>query len=143
MTAVFGQERLDAYRVGLEFVGWAYGTASRLSGLQRSARDHLVDASQSITQTIAEGDGKRSSADRRRLFAIARGSALECAAILDNLVACETIGEEKALEGKAYLHRLVCMLTRMTNPVDRVSEGSVEHDHDHEHDREESEAFRG
>jgi four helix bundle protein len=32
---------------------------------------------------IAEGDGKRSEADRCRSYDIARGSAHECAAVLD------------------------------------------------------------
>ena len=36
---------------------------------------------------IAEGNGKPLKADRRRFFEIARGSALECAAIQDVLIA--------------------------------------------------------
>jgi four helix bundle protein len=136
LAPVFDHEKLDVYRVGLQFVTWAHKVAVGLSGLHRTARGHLVDASQSITQNIAEGNGKRSRADRRLFFAIARGSALECAAVLDNLAACEAIAGETAGEGKRYLHRLVCMLTRMTDPAGRVSEELVDYEHEHAHEHE-------
>ncbi|HCS92025.1 MAG TPA: hypothetical protein DIW77_18845, partial [Chromatiaceae bacterium] len=42
---------------------------------------HRRRASQAIALNIAEGNGKATSADRRRSFESARGSALECAAI--------------------------------------------------------------
>ena len=79
----FGHEQLDVYRVSLEYVAWAYRIAKRLQGADRHARDQLLRASQSIPQNIAEGNGKGTKADRRRFFEIARGSALECAAIQD------------------------------------------------------------
>ena len=79
----FGHEQLDVYRVSLEYVAWAYRLAKRLQGADRHARDQLLRASQSIPQNIAEGNGKGTKADRRRFFEIARGSALEYAAIQD------------------------------------------------------------
>ncbi|HCS89697.1 MAG TPA: hypothetical protein DIW77_06430, partial [Chromatiaceae bacterium] len=46
---------------------------------------HRRRASQAIALNSAEGNGKATSEDRRRSFEIARGSALECAAIEDVL----------------------------------------------------------
>ena len=43
-----------------------------------------------------------------------RGSALECAACLDVLVARRRLGEPVAVEGKAMLVRIVSMLLKLT-----------------------------
>ena len=110
----FDHEKLDVYRVSLEFAGWAFILCKQLSGLNRHPRDQLLRASQSIIQNIAEGNGKRSAADRRRYFCIARGSALECASTLDILSVCDTLSVERRDRGKQMLHRVVSMLSRMT-----------------------------
>jgi len=70
----------------------------------------LDRASTSIPLNLAEGNGKFTDADRCRFFDIARGSALECAACLDVLVAKNRI--DNAVEGKAQLLRIVSMLVR-------------------------------
>lgn len=49
--------------------------------------DQLDRASTSIPLNIAEGNGKYTPKDRCRFFDIARGSAFECAAVLDVLTA--------------------------------------------------------
>ena len=118
----FDHEKLDVYRVALEFVSWSFNMCKQLSGANRHARDQLLRSSQSIPQNIAEGNGKRSVPDRQRFFEIARGSALESAASLDILVACRTISMEEADAGKRVLHRIVSMLTRMTERVPHVRE---------------------
>ena len=81
-----GHEKLDVYRPSIGHVAWAYDKAEGLNGVHRPARDQWLRASQSIPLDIAEGNGKAAEADRRRYFEIARGSALECAAIQDVLV---------------------------------------------------------
>ena len=52
-------------------------------------------------------------ADRRRYVEIARGSALECAAIQDVLQVCEALSADDNRNQKAPLDRLVAMLTKL------------------------------
>ena len=111
---MFDHEKLDVYRLGVEFSAWAYALAKKLKGPDRNARDQLLRASQSIPLNIAEGNGKLTTPDRRRFFRTALGSALECAATLDVLVACSVLSEETAEEGKRMLDRIVAMLTRLS-----------------------------
>ena len=128
----FDHEKLDVYRVALEFAAWAFEVSSGLDGLSRHARDQLLRASQSIPLNIAEGNGKRSPKDRRRFFEIARGSATECAAILDILVFQNVLSDEDAIRAKELLIRIVSMLTRLTETGDRVKEEEIDYDHDGE-----------
>lgn len=127
MAMLFDHEKLDVYRIGLQFATWSYCLCGGLKGLDRSARDQLLRASQSIPLNIAEGNGKRPGADRKRFLQIAYGSALECAAILDVLVACESVTADRVLEGKLLLHRAVAMLIKMTASTDRVCEEEAQY----------------
>lgn len=104
-------EKLEVYQLALQYVAWAYKLARQLSGIDRHARDQLLRASQSIPLNIAEGNGKGTLQDRRRFIEIARGSAMECAAIQDVLVICEAISKEKNAEGKKLLYSIICILS--------------------------------
>jgi four helix bundle protein len=68
---MFDHEKLDVYRISLDFAAWSYNLAKRLKGADRHAGVQLLRASQSIPLTIAEGNGKRSAPDRKRYFQIA------------------------------------------------------------------------
>jgi len=81
--------------------------------MQRHGRDQLLRASQSVPLNIDEGNGEVTEKDRRHFFEIARGSALECAAIQDVLEVCGAIGTNENHEGKDLLDRIVAMLTKM------------------------------
>ena len=108
-----GHEKLDVYVLSIDYVSWVYEASERLHGVHRHARDQWLRASQSIPLNIAEGNGKTSEPDRRRYFEIARGSALECAAIQDVLVVGKAL-EEKTSEGrKSELDRMAAMLSRL------------------------------
>ena len=134
---IFDHEKLDVYRLALEYVAESFVMAKRLSGLHRHARDHWLRAAQSIPLNIAEGNGKRSLKDRARCFDIARGSALECAAIQDVLVVSGGIDAAPGGPPKAKLQRIVAMLTRLAMRSDRVDESAAWYDPDidyeHEH----------
>lgn len=86
---MFDHEKLKVYQESIRFVCWA---DERLLKIPRTlaAHNQLDRASTSIPLNIAEGNGKYTDADRCRFFDIARGSALECAACLDVLVAKKT-----------------------------------------------------
>ena len=124
----FDHEKLSVYKVSLEFVVFVSALLDGMKGEHRHARDQLYRSSQSIPLNIAEGNGKRSPADRRRYFEIARGSAMESAASLDVLVCCGACTEAQIESGKTLLVRVVAMLSKMTEPPeDRVRESEAEY----------------
>ncbi|MCC5885370.1 MAG: four helix bundle protein, partial [Gammaproteobacteria bacterium] len=108
-----GHENLDVYRLSISYVAWVFEKASSLNGVHRPARDQWLRASQSIPLNIAEGNGKATTADRRRYFETARGSALECAAIQDVLVVGKALAEIESRERKVELDRMAAMLSRL------------------------------
>ena len=86
MKIYFDHEKLDVYQEAIAFCGWV-GEFLRAISAKAAAKDQLDRASTSIPLNIAEGNGKFSARDRARFLEMARGSALECAACLDALVA--------------------------------------------------------
>jgi four helix bundle protein len=101
---------VDVYRVALEFHALA-GTMA-LGKRARELEAQLDRASTSIVLNIAESTGRRGLADRARFLAMARGSATECAAILD-IVRARRLAPDAAMnEGRTLLIRIVQMLTR-------------------------------
>ncbi len=147
----FDHDRLDVYRLSIEYVAAAFASSRSLEGLHRHARDQWLRAAQSIPLNIAEGNGKRSLKDRARFLDIARGSALECASIQDVLVVSGGMIRETDHELKSKLVRIVAMLTRMAMKFDGVAEtlseynqsGDYEHEHEHDEEPEPSDADEG
>ena len=124
---VFDHDRLDVYRLAIEYTHDSFSVAKALSGLHRHARDQWLRAAQSIPLNIAEGNGKRSLKDRARFLDIARGSAFECAAIQDVLAVSGGLAPETNLAMKRKLKRVVSMLTRMAMKFDDVNQSSVDY----------------
>jgi four helix bundle protein len=77
----FDHEKLDVYRLSIEYVAASYEIAKALNGANRHIRDQWLRAAQSIPLNIAEGNVNQNLKDKNRYFQIARGSALECAAV--------------------------------------------------------------
>jgi four helix bundle protein len=105
----FAHEQLEVYREVIAFVAWLL---TPLEGTVRAGevKDQLDRAGTSIPLNIAEGDGKFGPKDRCRFFDTAHGSALECAAGLDVLVAKAKVAPEQILPGKESLQKIVRML---------------------------------
>ena len=112
-------EKLEVYQLAIELIAWV-GTLldeGLLRGCRLAATKHLDESSSSIAQNIAEGNGKRSSADRARFLDMSRGSALECAACLDALVARRRLSAANVERGKTLIFRIVSMLSKLIDSV--------------------------
>ncbi len=118
-------EKLEVYQACLAFIDWLNPLLRRMpKGL--AVFDQLDRASTSIPLNIAEGNGKFTKPDRCRYFDHARGSALECAAALDVLVAKGLGTEQEIQPGKERLWRIVSMLVGLirSNSDYRLHEGT-------------------
>ena len=144
MKIYFDHEKLDVYREAIAFCAWAGELLNGISA-KAAAKDQLDRASTSIPLNIAEGNGKFSGKDRARFLEIARGSALECAACLDVLVAKKLATTEQVDTAKENLARIVQMLMGMLRRFSergdflREEESGYGFDHDHEHEHENEE----
>jgi four helix bundle protein len=108
-----GHEKLDVNRLATGYVAWVYAKAAQLGGVHLAARAQWLRASQSIPLNIAEGNGKTADADRRCYFEIARGVALECAAIQGVLVVGKALDEAESQNRKTEIDRMTAMLSRL------------------------------
>ena len=144
MKTYFDHEKLDVYREAIAFCAWTGDLLNTISA-KAAAKDQLDRASTSIPLNIAEGNGKFSAKDRARFLEIARGSALECAACLDVLVARKLVTPDQVETAKENLARIVQMmmgmLRRFSERADFLREDGdqygIEHEQEHEHDYEE------
>jgi four helix bundle protein len=111
--ALLTHENLDVYHRSIDFLSFAIRLVGRLPRSEREIRDQLKRAAMSIPLNIAEGCGKTTAPDKARFHAIARGSAMECAALVDVCRVAGFLTSAEAEEAKTLLTRIVAMLTRM------------------------------
>ena len=109
MNPRFDHEKLNVYQASLTFITWATELISKVD-VKAAVKDQLDRASTSVPLNIAEGNGKFAIKDRCRFLDFARGSALECAACLDVLVAKKLSEEAVVRTGKEQLFEIVSML---------------------------------
>lgn len=107
---MFGFRKLDVYRCAVQALPLAYRCADLGDA---ETRRQLKRAALSINLNIAEGTG-RSGDDQRQFYRVARGSALECAAVLDAIVALGAVTPEQTADLEELLVRIVAMLTKMS-----------------------------
>ena len=74
---ILDHERLDVYRLALDFLVFANQVLEPLPRGRAHLCDQLTRASTSIVLNLAEGAGKHSKADKRCYYLTARGSATE------------------------------------------------------------------
>jgi four helix bundle protein len=106
-------ERMDVYRCAVEFLALSAQAVDAMPRGNAGLADQLRRAALSIPLNIAESSGKTSTRDRKRFCAIARGSAMECSAILDACRILSLANDNIVDKGKGLLVRIVAMLTKM------------------------------
>src|SRR5256714_2270273 len=140
MKPLFDHEKLTVYQSSITFITWSTQLLSRVK-TKAAVKDQLDRASKSIPLNIAEGNGKFAIRDRCRYLDFARGSALECAACLDVLVAKRLTETPAIIPGKQQLLEIVSMLMGLIGSLRlRIGEepgtysclGEQEHEHEHE-----------
>jgi four helix bundle protein len=97
-------EKLHVYAVAIEFQMLAAALSPKG---QAVLRDQLERASLSIVLNVAEGAGQRSRPSKGRYYAIARGSANECAAVIDLLRVRGLASEAACSKARELLVRIV------------------------------------
>jgi four helix bundle protein len=104
-------DRLDVYRIAREFDVFAARVLPRRGCA--SLRDQLERASSSIVLNIAEGCGRYARPEKAHFYLIARGSAMECAAVLDVGLGRGLVTAAAHRHGRGLLARVVQMLTKL------------------------------
>jgi four helix bundle protein len=106
-AAALPHHKLVAYQVSLEFLAAVRAAAIRDANL----RDQAMRAAKSACLNIAEGAGRKSRADKARVFAIARGEACEAVAAVEIAAAAGDAGDQAARDAARIAGRLVALLT--------------------------------
>ncbi len=106
-------EKLDVYKCSIQFLAVTEKITSGLPKGSGALHDQLKRASLSIVLNIAEACGKVTPKDKSRFFSIARGSAMECGAVLDACKILKVAETSLTITGKALIVRIVAMLSKM------------------------------
>ena len=117
----FDHEKLDVYKVSIEFVILSNEIAEQLPRGKSYLADQLQRASSSISLNIAEGAGEFAGNEKCRFYCMAKRSATECAAVLDLCSRLGFVEETKHLKGREFLLRIVAMLTKMAQVCSNAS----------------------
>jgi four helix bundle protein len=103
-------EKLTVYRLALDL----QQLASILgSPTHRVLYDQLERASISIVTNLAEGAGRHSTRDKRRFYAISRGSAMETAALIDVLRVRRLAPDSMCNKARNLALRVIQLLTKL------------------------------
>ena len=132
---VFDHEKLEVYRVAVEYADAADSIAAKLKRGNAHVRDQLRRASDSIVNNVAEGAGEFQPAEKARFYRIALRSSTESAATLHT---CQRrrLGDLDALEdARKLLKRVVEMLTRLIQSTARRHVPDRDRDRNRDRDR--------
>ena len=113
LDATMNYESLDVYQAAIAHLALASKIVAELPAGYSTVTDQFRRAALSVVLNIAEGYGKLGKQDQRRFYSIARGSAMECGAVIDVLAVLNLIAGENRREAKSLAVRVVQMLTKM------------------------------
>ena len=103
-------EKMDVYKVSIEFIALADEVAESLPRGRAYLTDQLRRACTSVALNIAEGAGEFSGDEKARFYRMAKRSATECAAVLDVCRRLALADATRLDAGRELLLRVVSML---------------------------------
>lgn len=106
-------EKLDVYTAAIDLTVLADEIVGRLPRDRAYLAEQLQRESNSLLLDVAEGAGECEEQEKVRFYRMAKRSATECVGILDICHRLRLIEEEKILEARQLLTRIVSMLTKM------------------------------
>lgn len=118
MEPFFDHERLEVYRAARHFNREIRDLLQVLPRGHAESRNNLRRAAMSITRNTAEGSGKWKLRDKINFHHIARASATECAASLDELADFDLVPLERVQPPKQVLARVVALLIGMIRSLE-------------------------
>jgi four helix bundle protein len=110
---VLDYEKLDVYHCAIAHLAFVFASLPTIPRGYASLADQWRRAAMSIPLNVAEAVGKPSDLERKNRYAIARGEAMECGAILDVVRLLDVLEEDAIAAAKRNLVRIVMMLSRM------------------------------
>jgi len=138
-------EKLLAYQLAIRLLE----QIQQMKVMDARLRDQLLRASKSVCLNIAEGVGRFSDADKKRVYAIARGECCEAAAAIDIARVAGECDPEQGRTAREIAGRVYALLTGLIRRYDfetivpktsRLHEDEREHEieqeHEHEHQHE-------
>ena len=128
-------EKLRVYQFSLQFLSFAGGIIERLPRGNGPIADQFRRAAASVCLNTAEACGRIRDADRKRHFAIARGSAMECGAVLDVLNELKIIDPILYRNQKQRLTVIVAMLSKLARTSQFEQEQEQEQEQESVDDR--------
>jgi len=110
--------KLDVYQKAKAFCILMHKLISDRN-FDRTTNDQLRRASFSIMLNIAEGSSRFSNKDRKNFMVVARGSAFECAAILEYLYEVSEIDKDTYMNYQNNLEEISKMLYGLICGLDK------------------------
>jgi four helix bundle protein len=110
----FDFEKLEVYRLALEFLDFIFDICEKISkDMRYCLGDNLKRAGISISNNIAEGSGKKSGKEKARYYGTSLDSTRECTNMFIILNRRKAISKENYFKARQYGKRLTSMLFRL------------------------------
>ena len=110
----FSYKKLIVWQKAMSLVKSVYTVANKFpKNEEYNLKSQVKRAAVSVVSNIAEGSGRKSPAERKRFYEIARSSAIEVDAQLEIAVLLQHNTEEDCAEANGLILEVFKMLTKM------------------------------
>ena len=111
-------DRLEVYQLARELRRGLLALAAGVPRGHADVLDQLNRAALSVKLNIAEGSGEFSRKEKARFYRIARRSACECGALIDDLEDLGVVAASDTNPSRVLVFRIVGALIRLIQSVD-------------------------